>query len=148
MSRAGGVGAIIRALELSPHPEGGYYRETFRHAGTAGGRSLQTAILYLLAEGQNSHWHRVRDADEIWLFHGGAPLSLLRSADGRRVDRAILGNRVLEGEMPQIIVPAGVWQSAAPLGSWSLVGCTLAPAFDFADFEMAPPGWRPSDDGA
>jgi uncharacterized protein len=139
---------IVQALDLAPHPEGGYFRETFRHAGQCGGRGLQTAILYLLAEGQRSHWHRVTDADEIWHFHGGAPLALLRSGDGRRVERAILGASVLTGEMPQIVVPAGVWQSASPMGAWTLVGCTVAPAFEFSSFEMAPPGWAPGEASA
>ena len=147
---AGGIGAeaIIRALDLAPHPEGGYFRETFRSAAPDRGRPAQSAIIYLLAAGQRSHWHRVTDADEIWHFHGGSPLILCRSRDGRKVERSRLGADILNGERPQIVVPAGVWQAASPLGAWSLVGCTVAPAFDFAGFELAAPGWAPIEDGA
>lgn len=134
--------AIIRLLELRPHPEGGHYRESYRHDPGDGGRGACTAIYYLLAAGEESAWHRV-DAVEIWHWYGGAPLRLSLSADGRAVEAVTLGPDLAAGQRPQAVVPAGGWQSAASLGAWTLVGCTVAPAFEFAGFEMAPPGWRP-----
>jgi hypothetical protein len=132
---------VIRLLGLAPHPEGGFYRETFRPAGADGGRGASTAIYYLLPEGGVSAWHRVRDADEVWHHYAGAPLELTIQGSQREVVR--LGADLLAGERPQAVVPAGAWQTARALGGWSLVGCTVAPAFDFASFEMAPPGWEP-----
>jgi uncharacterized protein len=135
---------IIAWLGLQPHPEGGHFRETFRDARQIGGRSVSTAIYFLLAAGERSHWHRV-DAAEIWHFYAGAPLELSMSAEAeRRVLR--LGVDLARGERPQAVVPAGVWQSARSLGAWSLVGCTVAPGFDFAGFELAPAGWSPVTD--
>ena len=132
---------IVRLLDLKPHPEGGFYRESFRAAAADGGRGASTAIYYLLRQGEISAWHRV-DADEVWHHYGGAPLELTLSAGhGRCAMR--LGQDLAAGERPQAVVPAGVWQSARSLGEWTLVGCTVAPAFDFAGFEMAPPGWEP-----
>ena len=107
-----------------------------------GGRGAGTAIYYLLQAGERSHWHRV-DAAEIWHWYAGAPLALSLSPDGVAVDALVLGNDVMSGARPQILVSAGVWQSAASTGAWSLVGCTVSPAFEFAGFEMAPPGWQP-----
>jgi len=134
--------AIIAALGLHPHPEGGYYRETFRDDQPTGGRAHSTAIYYLLPAGQISAWHRV-DAIEIWHYHAGAPLELSLSADGITTERQILGGDILAGQRPQGIMPRGGWQSARSLGDWTLVGCTVAPGFEFAGFEMAPPGWHP-----
>lgn len=134
---------IIAALGLIPHPEGGNYRETYRHAPMSGGRGASTAIYYLLQAGEVSHWHRVHDADEIWHHYAGAPLALRRSADGRSVTSLRLGPDLVTGERPQLLVPAGHWQSARSLGPWTLVGCTVAPAFEFAGFEMTPEGWVP-----
>jgi uncharacterized protein len=145
---------IIRLLDLKPHPEGGHYRQTFRDSltypsqqaaegkmGTA--RAASTAIYFLLARGERSHWHRV-DAVEIWHWHAGAPLALeIRTADGRR-ERITLGNDLAAGERPQGVVPAHAWQAARSLGDWTLVGCTVAPGFEFATFELAPPGWEPN----
>lgn len=133
---------VIRGLALEPHPEGGHYRETYRQVDPHGGRGLLTAIYYLLAAGERSHWHRV-DAVEIWHWYAGAPLVLAISGDGRKVVDHRLGPDVPSGERPQVVVPPGAWQSAASLGSWTLVGCTVAPAFEFDGFELAPPGWRP-----
>lgn len=128
---------IIRLLDLAPHPEGGWYRETFRdQRGT--GRAVSTAIYFLLAAGQRSHWHRV-DAVEVWHFHAGAPLAL--SMEGQGV--IILGVDLAKGQRPQGVVPAGKWQAAETLGDWTLVGCTVAPGFDFAGFELAAEGWAP-----
>jgi predicted cupin superfamily sugar epimerase len=135
-------GEIIRLLDLKPHPEGGHYRETFRDSATDGsGRAVSTAIYFLLAAGEISRWHRV-DAAEVWHWYAGAPLALtLADASGRRVIR--LGPDLAVGERPQAVVPAGAWQQAASLGAWTLVGCTVAPGFQFAGFELAPPGFEP-----
>jgi predicted cupin superfamily sugar epimerase len=132
---------IIRALNLEPHPEGGHFRETFRDDD--GARGASTAIYYLLKQGERSHWHRV-DAAEVWHFYAGDPLELALSADGRTTQKQLLGANLAKGERPQVIVPKHVWQSAKPLGAYTLVGCTVAPAFTFEGFEMAPPGWRPA----
>ncbi len=133
---------IITQLGMQPHPEGGHFVETFRDPSPPGGRGHGTAIYYLLQAGEHSHWHRV-DAAEIWLFHAGAPLRLNLSPDGRRNDAHMLGIDLAAGARPQLVVPAGCWQAAQSLGGWTLVTCTVAPAFDFAGFEMAPPGWQP-----
>jgi hypothetical protein len=131
---------IIARLGLRPHPEGGRFTETFRAAGS--GRTASTAIYYLLKAGERGHWHRV-DADEIWHHYAGAPLELSLSEDGRAVRHLRLGTDLALGERPQIAVPRSVWQAARSLGAWTLVGCTVAPAFEYAGFEMAPPGWQP-----
>jgi len=133
---------VVQILGLAPHPEGGSYRETFRAAAPDGGRGASTAIYYLLRRGEISAWHRV-DADEVWHHYAGAALELLLSPDGRQRSAARLGRDLAAGERPQAVVPAGVWQSARSLGEWTLVGCTVAPAFEFAGFEMAPDGWEP-----
>ncbi|MGE0722864.1 MAG: cupin domain-containing protein [Alphaproteobacteria bacterium] len=133
--------AVIAALGLRPHPEGGHFVETYRHVPPGGGRGASTAIYFLLRAGERSHWHRV-DADEVWHWHAGAPLALSTFEDGRIVERR-LGPDVVAGDRPQAVVPAQVWQSAVSLGDWTLVGCTVAPAFEFAGFELAPPGWSP-----
>mgnify|MGYP002623264687 FL=1 len=134
--------AIIAALDLRPHPEGGHFREIWRDAPAAGGRGAGTAIYYLLSAGQVSHWHRV-DAAEAWHWYAGGPLALGLSEDGRREEEHLLGPDLGAGQRPFVLVPKGWWQGARPLGAWTLVGCTVSPAFDFAGFEMAPPGWRP-----
>lgn len=129
--------AVIARLGLRPHPEGGHYVETYRHSPKDGTRGACTAIYYLLKAGESSHWHRV-DAAEIWTWHAGAPLRL------RLVQTEILlGGDVLAGESPQAVVPPDAWQAAEPLGEWALVTCVVAPAFDFASFEMAAPDWQP-----
>ena len=133
---------IIALLGMRPHPEGGHFVETWRHARPDGGRGAGTAIYFLLQAGERSHWHRV-DAAEIWHWYAGAPLDLSLSADGVAVDVVPLGNDLLAGARPQVIVPAGVWQSAVSTGAWTLIGCTVSPAFEFSGFEMAPPDWAP-----
>lgn len=140
----GGLGAadVIRLLGLAPHPEGGHFRETFRDPRQIDGRSASTAIYYLLAAGELSGWHRV-DAAEVWHFHAGAPLSLTISPNGHDATARRLGPNLARGDVPQIVVPAGHWQCATSLGAWTLVGCTVAPGFEFSGFELAPPGWRP-----
>ncbi|MEE3626831.1 cupin domain-containing protein [Nitrospirillum sp. BR 11752] len=135
--------SIIRLLGLKPHPEGGHYVETYRHAPAEGGRGSSTAIYFLLKAGERSHWHRVLDADEVWHWHAGAPLRLSLSADGLATADLALGANLIAGQRPQGVVPAGQWQAAESLGAWTLVGCTVAPAFEFQAFEMAPAGWAP-----
>jgi len=133
---------IISALGMQPHPEGGWYVQTFRD--TLGGeRGHSTAIYYLLARGQRSHWHRVHDAAEVWHHYAGAPLALHRSEDGTASETLTLGKDLVSGERPQAIIPANWWQSAETLGDFTLVGCTVSPGFEFSSFEMAPPGWKP-----
>jgi predicted cupin superfamily sugar epimerase len=134
---------VIAALGLSAHPEGGWFRETYRHAAAAGGRGAGTAIYYLLRAGERSAWHRVKDADEIWHWYAGAPLALEIAEDGAPARSVVLGPSVTEGERPQRLVPTNAWQAARSLGDWTLVGCTVTPAFEFASFEMAPAGWEP-----
>lgn len=134
---------IIETLGLAPHPEGGWYAETWRAPAPSGARAAGTAIYYLLERGQRSHWHRV-DAAEIWHWYAGGPLSLSISPDGRDCRTLPLGPDLDAGERPQRLVPPGCWQSASPLGDWTLAGCTVTPAFEFAGFEMAPPDWRPA----
>ena len=132
---------IVRLLDLRPHPEGGHFRETFRDPDGHGGRAHSTAILYLLPAGEVSRWHRV-DAAELWHWYGGAPLLLQMKEGGARRD-VTLGPDWLKGEHPHALVAAGIWQSARSLGAWTLAGCTVAPGFDFAGFELAPDDFEP-----
>jgi predicted cupin superfamily sugar epimerase len=133
---------VIRLLDLRPHPEGGYYRETFRDPRQdADGRSLSTAIYFLLAAGVRSRWHRI-DTVEMWHWHAGAALAL-RIAEDNGVATVRLGTNLAAGERPQAVVPAGAWQAAESLGAWTLVGCTVAPGFEFSSFEVAPKDWAP-----
>jgi uncharacterized protein len=136
------VAELIERLGLQPHPEGGWYAETWRADAPPGERPTGTAIYYLLAAGQRSHWHRV-DAAEIWHHYAGAPLRLRIQAGDAPTATVRLGPDVAAGERPQALVPPGAWQSAEPTGAWSLVGCTVSPAFSFDGFELAPPGWEP-----
>ncbi|MEL6773187.1 MAG: cupin domain-containing protein [Pseudomonadota bacterium] len=133
---------LIAALGLKPHPEGGWYTETWRSTAADGGRSPGTAIYFLLDAGEFSHWHRV-DADETWHWYAGGPLSLSLSPNGHDAEAHVLGPEILAGQRPQITVPAGWWQAATSLGAYTLVGCTVAPGFEFEGFELAPPDWRP-----
>ena len=133
---------IIASLDLKPHPEGGHYRETFRDpAVDADGRSRSTAIYFLLARGERSHWHRI-DAVEVWHYYAGDALTL-QIADDDGTHSITLGPGLAAGEAPQAIVPAYAWQAAESAGDWTLVGCTVAPGFDFATFELAPKHWAP-----
>ena len=135
---------VIRELGLSPHPEGGWYRESFRDEATSSdGRARSTAIYFLLKAGETSHWHRI-DAAEIWLWHAGGPLALSISIDGGQSHSHRLGADLASGERPQAVVPAHAWQSAKTLGDWTLVSCVVAPGFEFSAFEMAAPDWRPA----
>lgn len=135
---------VALLLGLDAHPEGGRYRETWRASSEGAARSPGTAIYFLLTERETSHWHRV-DSTEIWHFYAGSPL-LLRTAGGdpsSPAEERILGADLAAGHRPQLVVQPGEWQSATSLGRWTLVGCTVAPGFDFAGFELAPAGWEP-----
>jgi uncharacterized protein len=135
---------IIARLELKPHPEGGHYRETFRDSRVdASGRALSTAIYFLLARDERSHWHRV-DAVEVWHYCAGSALTLHIAHDGGALHTVTLGPDLAAGERPQAIVPAQAWQAAESTGDWTLLGCTVAPGFEFAGFELAVPGWSPA----
>ncbi len=138
---------LIEQLGLAAHPEGGWYRETWRGATGADGRARGTAIIFLLRSGEASHWHRV-DADELWLWQAGDPLELrLAAGDAGPVRNVILGNDVAAGHNLQGLVPTGEWQAARgagePVFGYSLVSCVVVPGFDFAGFTLAPPGWEP-----
>jgi hypothetical protein len=135
---------LIARLDLKPHPEGGHYRETFRDISVdADGRSRSTAIYFLLARGDRSHWHRI-DAVETWHYYAGSPLILRIAHEGCRPHTVRLGPDLAAGERPQAIVPADAWQSAETTGDWTLVGCTVAPGFEFAGFEMASMDFEPA----
>ena len=133
--------ALIAALDLTPHPEGGWYRQTWVAEAAEGLRPAGTAILFLLKAGEESHWHRV-DSTEIWLWHAGAPL-ILRSAHGTEGPSRsqLLGPDVLAGQVPQIVLEPNVWQAARSTGAFTLVSCTVSPGFRFAGFTLAPPGF-------
>lgn len=132
---------IIEALGLAPHPEGGWYAETWRAPAAPGDRPAGTAIYFLLRAGERSHWHRV-DADEVWLWHSGGALALSMAATGAGPAReTMLGPNLGAGQRPQALVPKGGWQAARPLGDWTLVSCVVAPGFRFEGFELAPPGF-------
>ena len=131
---------VRTALKLQPHPEGGHYRELWRDISETGGRGAASSILFLLAAGERSHWHRI-DAAEIWIWQAGAPLLLgLRSSGGKR-ETIKLGPNAADGETFQGVVPPFVWQEASSLGAWTLVSCIVAPAFQFDGFELAPQDW-------
>jgi len=135
--------SVIEQLGLIAHPEGGWYSETWRAISIDGARPSGSAIIYLLSAGEISHWHRV-DADEVWQFSAGDPLELWVWEEGQtEVTTHHLGTALAGGEKIQAVVPAGAWQTARPLGQWTLLGCIVTPAFDFAGFELAPPGWDP-----
>lgn len=134
--------ALIEALHLTPHPEGGWFVETWRHQVEQGRRAAGTAIYFLLERGQRSRWHRV-DSTEIWHHYAGAPLRLSIADDEGGVEHRELGTDFTAGQRPQAIVPPHAWQAAESLGDWTLVGCTVSPGFEFGGFEMAPQGWEP-----
>lgn len=139
MAESTDAGDVIVMLGLEPHPEGGWYRETWRDEAS-------TAIWFLLRAGERSHWHRVHGSTEVWHHYGGDPLALHVAVDGLAVSVLTLGDNLAAGERPQAIVPAGTWQSAEPVAGphgFSLLGCTVAPPFRFDAFELAPPGWAP-----
>lgn len=135
------AGEVIERLGLVPHPEGGWFRETWRDLPADGGRGVGSAIYFLLDAHERSHWHRV-DAAEAWHHYDGAPVELAIVEDE---DHAVLtlGPDLASGQEPQAVVPARAWQAARPVGGWALVGCTVSPAFDFSGFELADDGWTP-----
>jgi predicted cupin superfamily sugar epimerase len=142
-----GAEGVIERLGLQPHPEGGWYRETWRGPPGPDGRAGATAIHFLLKAGERSHWHKV-DAHEIWLWHAGNPLRLsLAESDAGPVREVVLGGEILAGQSGQQVVEPGEWQAAEPLAGgagYTLVSCVVAPGFEFAGFELAPESWRPS----
>ena len=143
-----GAEDVIEALEMRAHPEGGWYAETWRATAPEGVRPRGSAIVYLLAAGERSHWHRV-DADEIWQYSAGDPLELRVWPEGETaITVHHLGGDVVAGSVVQTVVAAGAWQAARPLGAWTLVGCIVTPAFEFAGFELAAAGWEPPIDPA
>lgn len=133
---------LISLLGLEPHPEGGFYRQTFADALGPAGRPVSTLIYYLLTDRQKGAWHRV-DSTEVWHWYAGAPMTLRISRDGKAVSDHKLGSDFHAGERPQFVIPGHAWQQAICLGDWSLVGCTVSPGFQFSKFEQAPDGWEP-----
>ena len=133
---------IIARLDLAPHPEGGFFKETYRDVPVDGSRGAATQIYFLLREGERSAWHRI-DGVEIWHFYAGAPLRLSLAPNDGPSREEILGKDADAGHILNAVVPKEVWQSAESLGGWTLVGCTVAPAFSFEGFELAPPLWTP-----
>ena len=133
---------VIASLKMQRHPEGGWYVQSFKDEAKVNDRACSTAIYYLLPKGEVSHWHRV-DAVEVWHWYAGAALNLSIS-DGKSVDTHILGNDLIFGQRPQVIVPRKAWQSAVSTGAWTLAGCTVSPGFRFAGFELAAPDWAPA----
>lgn len=132
---------VIFTLGMQRHPEGGWYARTFEDSEKPDGRAQSTAIYYLLEAGDSSHWHRV-DAVEVWHYYAGAPLTL-RISDGISVDEHVLGPMLEDGQRPQVVVPRRAWQAASSRGDWTLVGCTVAPGFQFSGFELADLDWAP-----
>lgn len=132
---------IVGRLGLAPHPEGGWYRETWRAPAAEGVRSAGTSILFLLEAGQRSHWHRV-DAAELWIFQAGTALTL-RTAEGERIHAVQLGIDLESGQKPQHLVHPRAWQAAEAGEGWCLVACVVVPGFQFDGFELAAPGWSP-----
>lgn len=138
---------LIEALDLAPHPEGGWYRETWRSASKLGERAAATAVYYVIQPGQSSHWNRV-DADEMWLWHSGDPLDLsIAESDAGPTRTVRLGGNIGEGEQPQVIVPKGHWQSAVPAkggeAGYTFLSCIVAPGFEFSGYQLAESGWSP-----
>ena len=143
ISKALTAADVIRLLDLKPHPEGGHFRETFRDIQVVGtNRAASTAIYFLLARGERSRWHRI-DAAEVCHWYAGAPLRLDIAAENGNRQCVTLGSDLAAGEHPQAVVPANTWQAAESLGDWTLIGCTVAPGFEFSKFELTPDGWEP-----
>jgi uncharacterized protein len=133
---------VIGLLNLEPHPEGGWYRQSFSDRPDSTGRPLSTAIYYLLEGGKRNAWHRV-DATEMWHWYGGDAMRIEVSHDGVHRIESLLGPDLMSGERPQFVIPAGHWQRTTCLGDWALIGCTVTPGFQFSRFELAEPGWEP-----
>lgn len=135
---------VVAALGMEPHPEGGYFKETFRTETPHGSRGLMTSIYYMPPQEHPSRWRAI-DADEVWNFHAGAPLTLYVSSDGQTIETCRLGSNFGAGETPQAVVPKGAWARVESHGGWTLMGAAVAPAFVFEGFRMAPEGWMPGD---
>lgn len=144
MAHPSSMEEVVAALGLEPHPEGGYFKELFRAEGLDGGRGVMTSIYYMPPLAHPSRW-RMIDADEVWSFHAGAPLTLSVCRDGRTVEAFRLGTGFADGEQAQAVVPKNAWARAESHGGWSLVGGTVSPAFLYEGFRMAPEGWMPGD---
>ncbi len=134
---------VISLLGLEPHMEGGFYRQTFADTINAGGRPHSTLIYYLLTNRQSGVWHRVLDTTEVWHWYAGAPLRIAISRDGKATKEQMLGNDLASGERPQVVIPGNAWQQATTMGDWTLIGCTVAPGFQYSKYEQAPEGWQP-----
>lgn len=134
--------ALIAQLKLAPHPEGGWFRETYRDVRADGSRGSLTQIYYLLREGERSRWHKV-DAVEVWHFYAGSPLALFVAEPDATARTIVLGTDFAAGQQAHAVVPANAWQAAEPLGAFALVGCTVAPGFLYSGFTLAPEGWEP-----
>ena len=126
---------IIQKLEMIPHPEGGYFKESYRDKNVS-------LIYYLLKKNEKSHWHRLTK-NEILHFYNGDPLKLLISKDGKNIEEIILNNKINNDQIFHYIVKAGTWFSMESQGEYSLIGCAVAPPFDYDDFELAPKNWKP-----
>jgi predicted cupin superfamily sugar epimerase len=140
--------ALIEKLGLQEHPEGGWYRETWRAQADQGERAGGTAIHFLLEAGQRSQWHKI-DATEIWLFHSGDPLTLsLAESEAGPIRSVSLGPDPLAGHAVQLVIAPGEWQAAEPIAEgefgYTLVSCVVVPGFEFSGFQLAPPDWSPS----
>jgi len=149
VSPANSAASLIAQMDLAPHPEGGWYRETWRGPELPTGRASGTAIVFLLKAGERSHWHTV-DAEEMWFWQGGDPLTLrIAQHDTGPVQEVKLGGGVMTGQSLQGFVPTGAWQAAEALKpgegehGYSVVSCVVVPGFDFAGFTLAPAGWEP-----
>ncbi|XP_038057742.1 uncharacterized protein LOC119729232 isoform X4 [Patiria miniata] len=138
---------IINKLQLLPHPEGGFYRETYRsESKNSDGESHGTAIYYIMSKSDGLVWHRIRGKNELWHFYAGDPAEVLTAApDGVLQKKTIFGPDIFQDQEPQFLIRADYWQMARCLGEWTLFGCTVSPGFEFADFEMAPKGWQPTE---
>lgn len=140
------VKSLIDSLELEPHPEGGWYRETWRGPEMAGGRAVGTAIHFMLTTRQRSHWHRI-DAHELWIWQAGDPLILLTAPDeASQAEKVVLGRSTSQGQLLQHVIEPFQWQAAQPVSSsagYTLVTCVVTPGFEFEHFELAPEGWSP-----
>ena len=131
------VRRLIRYLNLSPHPEGGYFAETYRDAN-----ELLSHIYYLLKKGQRSHWHKLKKNENLH-FYDGDPLKVFFSNDKINISEIILGRDLQNNQHYNFTIEAGTWFSMCTIGAWSLIGCVVAPAFSYQDFELAPPNWKP-----
>ena len=133
---------IIKFLQLQPHPEGGWYKQTWKSEDTLSGRASGTSIYFLLKAGEISHWHKI-DSVEIWHYYDGSPLILRIANEGNNeIATKILGPNLAKSQSPQILVNKNLWQSAETTGDYTLVGCTVSPGFEFSKFTLAPKNFK------